>query len=358
MHIGSKTEAQQRADQISAFRSELEDLRREQVLSLDPLQEEAIRRFHRRLLAQLSAGFDIDTSNRQKQLSLGMGITSSIGAMGLAASVFFFYYQYWGVLDLKIQVITLISMPVVTLLLTMVAAWLEKSGYFAKLFSLITLVCFVLDLSMLGQIFNMVPNPLVMLVWAFFAALLAYAVQSRFMLVMGICSFAGFLSAKAATWSGCYWISFGERPETFFPAALVLFLVSLIPHHRYPGFAALYRIFGLLFFFMPLLVLANWGALSFIDSAPALVEMFYQVAGFVVAGAMIGLGIFRGWPEVVNTSNSFFTLLLYTKFYDWWWEWLPKYQFFLLIGLTSILMLLILKRLRSVSIRRKAEAAL
>ncbi|MGE4560725.1 MAG: DUF2157 domain-containing protein, partial [Desulfobulbus sp.] len=66
----------------------------------------------------------------------------------------------------------------------------------------------------------------------------------------------------------------------------------------------------------------------------------------------------RGWPEVVNTANCFFTLLLYTKFYDWWWDWLPKYQFFLLIGLTAILMLLILKRMRFVSIRRRTEAAL
>jgi uncharacterized membrane protein len=73
---------------------------------------------------------------------------------------------------------------------------------------------------------------------------------------------------------------------------------------------------------------------------------------------MITLGIIRGWPEVVNTANGFFTLLLYTKFYDWWWAWMPKYQFFLLIGLTAILMLLILKRMRLLSIRRKAEAVL
>jgi len=39
-------------------------------------------------------------------------------------------------------------------------------------------------------------------------------------------------------------------------------------------------------------------------------------------------------------------LFLYTKFYQWWWGWMPKYLFFLLIGLTAILALLILKRLR------------
>jgi len=358
MQIGSKTEAQQRADQVLAFRGELETLRQEQVLALDPLQEQAVRRYHHKLLNQLAAGFDIDTSSRQKQLSLCMGITSSLGAMGFAASVFFFYFQYWGVLDTKTQVMALVSMPFFSLALTMGAARLEKSGYFAKLFALITFVCFVLDLSMLGQIFNIAPRPLAMLVWGLFAALLAYGVQSRFMLAMSILSCAGYFSAQTATWNGCYWISFGERPETFFPAALLLFLISLVPHRWYPGFSALYRIFSLLLFFLPVLVLSNWGQISYLDLEPDLVEMAYQAVGFIVSGAMIGLGIYRGWPEVVNTANSFFTLFLYTKFYDWWWEWLPKYQFFLLIGLTAVLMLLILKRMRTVSVRRKAEAVL
>lgn len=358
MHIGSKIEAQQRADRINSFRLELEALQREQVVALDSEQELAIGSYHRRLLDQLAAGFDIDTTSRQKQLSLGMGITSSLGAMGLAASVFFFYFQYWGWLDTKTQVTVLLSMPFIGLVLTMGAARLDKSGHFAKLLALITLVCFVLDLSMLGQIFNIPPTPRAMLAWSFFAGLLAYGVESRFMLAMSMLCFAGFLSAQTATWGGCYWISFGQRPETFFPAALVLFLISLIPHRRYPGFAALFRIFALLLFFLPLLVLCNWGEISFLDMESELVEVLYQIVGFVAASAMIGLGILRGWPEVVNTANCFFTLLLYTKFYDWWWAWMPKYQFFLLIGLTAILMLLILKRMRFLSIRRKAEAAL
>jgi hypothetical protein len=42
-------------------------------------------------------------------------------------------------------------------------------------------------------------------------------------------------------------------------------------------------------------------------------------------------------------------IFLYTKFFDWWWEWMPKYLFFLVIGLVAILLLLILKRLRTAS---------
>lgn len=48
----------------------------------------------------------------------------------------------------------------------------------------------------------------------------------------------------------------------------------------------------------------------------------------------------------VNTGVVFFVIFLYTKFYDWWWDLLPKYLFFLILGLTAVLVLLAMKRLR------------
>ena len=48
----------------------------------------------------------------------------------------------------------------------------------------------------------------------------------------------------------------------------------------------------------------------------------------------------------VNTGVVFFVIFLYTKFYDWWWDLLPKYLFFLILGLAAILALLVLGRLR------------
>lgn len=358
MRLLSRTNAQQRADQITTFRHELDLLAKEDVLSLQPEQQRAIDRYHHHLLRQLTLGFDIDTTKGQKQFSLGLGIVSSLGAMALVASLFFLYFQYWGGLETKMQVTVLQTMPVIGLVLTAVAARLEKSGSIAKLFALVTLVGLVIDLSMLGQLFNIPATPQAMLIWAIFALLLAYAAQTRFLLTMGILCLAGYLSAQTAIWHGCYWLSFGERPETFFPAALLLFLVSLIPQHWYAGFAALYRVSSLLLFFLPLLVLCNYGRISFLAMEPASIEALYQVIGFVVAGLMIGLGIFFGWPETVNTANIFFTLLLYTKFYDWWWQSLPKAQFFLVIALTALFMLVVLYWLRSIAIRRKIEAAL
>ena len=52
----------------------------------------------------------------------------------------------------------------------------------------------------------------------------------------------------------------------------------------------------------------------------------------------------------MNTGVTLFVLFLYTKLFDWWWDAMPKYLFFLLMGLTAILLLLVFKRLRKVSV--------
>ena len=64
---------------------------------------------------------------------------------------------------------------------------------------------------------------------------------------------------------------------------------------------------------------------------------------------MIWLGVRRDWSEVVNTGLTFFVIFLYTKLFDWWWASMPKYLFFMLLGLTAVMILLILRRLRSAS---------
>lgn len=46
------------------------------------------------------------------------------------------------------------------------------------------------------------------------------------------------------------------------------------------------------------------------------------------------------------TGVTFVVIFIYTKFFDWWWELMPKYLFFLIMSLMAILCLVIFKRLR------------
>jgi uncharacterized membrane protein len=348
MTPSSKAEAQQRADEIRVFRSELDRLEREGVLSLTEDQRRAVAEHERGLLAALSQAFDIDRDAQSKQLSLGMRVASFLGALALAASAFFLFYQFWGWFSTPAQVGILLAASFGSLVATFAIQARDSTGYFAKLAAMVAFACFVLNIAMLGQIFNITPSDKALLPWAALALLLAYACDLRLLLAAGILCLIAFIAARTGTWSGMYWLHFGERPENFFPAAFALFFVpQVLDHKRFHGFPVIYRVFGLLTLFMPMLILANWGEISYIDFEHKIVEGFYQVLGFASSAAVIWLGARRRWPEVVNTGLVFFVIFLYTKFYDWWWEIMPKYLFFFVVGLTALLLLLVFKRLRA-----------
>jgi len=348
MSAPSRTDAQQRADEIRVFAEELARLEREGVLALTQGQREAVAAHHRGLLAQFAQAYDIDRDVRAKQLSLGMRIASFLGALALAASVFFLFRQFWDRFSTTVQVVVLIGAALGTFGATVWIQGRESSGYFTKLAAMVAFACFVINIYLLGQIFNITPSDKALIPWAAFALLLAYTCDLRLLLAAGILCIIAWIAARTGTWSGMYWLHFGERPENFFPAAVLLFLVpQLIPHGRFSGFGPIYRVFALLTLFLPMLVLANWGQISYLDFETNSIEGFYQVMGFVLSAGAIWLGARKHWGEVVNTGSTFFVIFLYTKFFDWWWQTMPKYLFFLVLGLTAVLLLVVMRRLRA-----------
>lgn len=351
MTTPSRTEAQQRADEIRVFRRELERLEHDGILALTETQRRAVAEHHDGLLAGYTQAFDIDPDTQAKQLSLGMRIASFLGALALAASVFFLFYQFWGLFPAATQVAVLLLASLGTFAATVWIQGKDASGYFTRLAAMVAFACFVLNIAMLGQIFNITPSDKALIPWAAFALLLAYTCDLRLLLAGGILCMIAFVSARTGTWSGMYWLHFGERPENFFPAAVALFLVpQFVRHARFAGFAATYRVFGLLTLFLPVLVLANWGQISYLRLDRNVVEGLYQVLGFAGSAGAIWLGARRNWPEVVNTGLTFFVIFVYTKFFDWWWEIMPKYLFFMVLGLAAVLLILVLRRMRSAAI--------
>ena len=346
----SRTSAQERADQIRAFRRELESLAAEGVLRLADVQAEAVAVHHEQLLAGYAQAFDIDRDAHAKQLSAGMRIASFLGALALAASVFFLFYQFWGHFSEIAQVVILVGASLGSFVLTVWMQGRDSTGYFTKLAALVAFTCFVLNVTMLGQIFNITPSDKALLPWAAYALLLAYACDLRLLLAAAILCVIAYVAARVGTWSGMYWIHFGERPENFIPLSIAIYaLPQFVSHHRRADFPAIYRVFGLLSLLLPMLILANWGQASYLPWATAQIEAFYQVCGFVLSGAVIWLGLRRQWADSVNTGVVFFVIFIYTKFFDWWWDVMPKYLFFLVLGLTAVLFLVVLKRLRQTS---------
>ena len=70
--------------------------------------------------------------------------------------------------------------------------------------------CFVLNLYMLGQIFNITPTDKALLPSAALAFLLAYRYDLRLLLAAGICCVIAWASARVGAFGGMYWLSAGE----------------------------------------------------------------------------------------------------------------------------------------------------
>jgi uncharacterized membrane protein len=350
MTISSRGDAQRRVDDIRTFRDELARVESDGVLRLDDAQHAALARHHDALLASLQAGFDVDRTPRAKQFSLGMRVASFIGALALAASVCLLFYNVWGGLSTLVQVLVVVGCAFASFALTLVVDRRDPTGYFTKLAAMVAFACFVLNVAILGQVFDITPSDTALLPWAAYAMLLAYTFELRLLQVAGIVCLVAFVAARTGTWGGMYWLDVGQRPENFFPAAIALFLVPhFLDQRRFPGFAAAYRVSGMLALFLPMLVLANWGGASYLDLGHKLVQGLYQTLGFAGTLACAWLGTRRDWPAVTNTGVTLFVIFLYTKFFDWWWLWMPKYVFFGVMGLAAVLLLLVFKRLRGMT---------
>lgn len=343
----TQIDAQNRVERIQAFKHELIELESEGVLVLAQDQSVSITSYHQDILKRLSKNYDVDITSQSKKLTLGMKIASLLGALAMAVSLFFLFYQFWGYINTSLQVTILITAPISFFILSLFLAQKENSAYFSKIAALVSLACFVLNLTMLGQIFNITPSPNAFAVWAAFSFLLAYACNARLLVFFAIVSISSFIAMKMGTWSGMYWISFGERPENFFIPGIIIFMMpQLFNHKHFFGFDVIYRVMAMVIIFIPILILSNWGQISYLTWSLDNIENFYQAAGFVLSALAIGLGIKRQWRGVVNTGNVFFILFLYTKLFDWWWDWMPKYVFFFVLGLTALLALIVFKRVR------------
>jgi hypothetical protein len=342
-----RRDAQNRADRIRIFRQELEALRAAEVLALSDEQRATVDAYLDRQLADLSTAFDIDVTESQKQLSLGMRIVSALGGLALCAGVFLLFYRFWGLLVTPAQVAILIAAPLLGLAAMDFASRRERTLYFTALIGLVTFACFVLDLWVLGQLFNITPSPNAFLAWGVFALILAYIYGLRLPLAAGLICLIVFFAATLMSLTGAWWTGFWERPETILiPGILIALAPLLMANRKHEEFAGAYRLIGLLAVFGVILGLWHDGGASWLPFEHKTVERTYQLLAFLAAAAVIWVGIRFDLRGTVNLGAAYFVICLYLKLVDWWWDWMPKYLFFFVVGAIAIALLTAFRKLR------------
>ena len=214
--------------------------------------------------------------------------------------------------------------------------------------ALVAFAAFVMNLMVLGSIFNINSTERALLAWGAFALVVAYRYGLRLLLALGLLLLVSYGAAMVTAQFGYHWLDFGERPELVAVLALLAFCAPLVvDHQRHTDFPPVYRLVGLTVFFVCVLSLAEWGVPSYLPIHQQNVERLYEIVGLLTSACATWLGIVRHWNGVVNTSATAFVFFLFTRLYHWWWDWMPKYLFFAVIGALGIGLVLAFNRMRT-----------
>jgi hypothetical protein len=276
-----------------------------------------------------------------------MRVITIIGAIALALGVMLLFLRFWGSLAPPAQVVTLAAAPLLALAGLELVARRESLRYATALVALVAFACLVVDIEMLGRIFGLVPTPEALLAYGVFALALAYGYDQRLLLVTGAVCLAGWMAGSLVRLTGAWWMNAPERPESFLAAAVPLLAWSFLPHPRRDDFPPYLRALALFFATAAMLLVSRMGHLSWIDADRHAIEVTYQALGFAVAAAAIVAGSVRGWPETTALGGLAFVVSLFVKFVDWWWDRMPRYLFFLVVGLVSFALLAVFRRVRA-----------
>lgn len=282
-------------------------------------------------------------------MSLGMRIASILGAIALSAAVFLLFYRILGRLSTTVHVALLVGAPLVSVTLTEIAHRFDRTRHFVFVAAVIACACIVMNVALLGDIFAMTDSPNALAVWAAFALMIGYGYRLRLPVAVGLGLAIAFAAGSILSWQGIDWKMFEQRPELFLPLAAIVSAIGMAPEASSSRrFAPIYRMVGLFVLLGALWALSTDAGLSVLPWGGTAVKALYQVCGFAASSAVIAIGLRRDWPETTNIGAASFVVFLYTKFYQWWWDWMPAYLFFFIVGVIAIAIIVLLRRVRDV----------
>ncbi len=356
---------------------------------------------------------------QERKLGRGVTILINLGAIILAAGLIIFFASNWIEFGRAAKIASLFVLTLFFYLvgfeLTQEGRW-----NFPKLgLALVFLGCvmFGVDILLLALIYDLTAEHAwsLLMDWAVWLAI-AYLVRSRLILFLGLLGVVSWFGAEVGYLWGGYWIYLG-RPFHFLGLGACLLAVSGIQAWRgQRSFAAPYTLVGLLLIYLSSLILsifdvqkgfravewnapvAVWlmlygpyllalGALycihvrwqqtslsdppvltvlfllalmllsSIIAWAPGHREFWFILLLTLLTSAGIYLGI--AWESAVflNTSIVFFAVNVYTRFYEYFWDAMPKSLFFIIGGATLIAGGVWVERVRRRLVRQFAGGA-
>ncbi|HSD52294.1 MAG TPA: DUF2157 domain-containing protein [Candidatus Methylomirabilis sp.] len=335
---------------------------------------------------------------KERKLGRGVTILINLGAIILAAGLIIFFASNWIEFGRAAKIASLFALTLFFYLvgfeLTQEGRW-----NFPKLgLALIFLGCvmFGVDILLLALIYDLTAEHAwsLLMDWAVWLAI-AYLVRSRLILFLGLIGVVSWFGAEVGYLWGGYWIYLGRPLHFIGLGACLLAIAGIHAWREQRSFSAPYAQVGLLLIYLSTLILSifdvqrgfraetwsaplavwlmllgpylfaltalvivhlGWRRMTLADP-PALVVLFLlalMLLSSVIAWTpghrefwfillltlLTGAGIYLGiaWESSVflNTGIVFFAVNVYTRFYEYFWDAMPKSLFFIIGGATLI----------------------
>jgi uncharacterized membrane protein len=357
--------------------------------------------------------------DQERKLRRGVTILVNLGAIVLGAGLLIFFASNWIEFPRSAKIASLFALTlffyVAGFELTQGRRWSFPTLGLALIF--LGCVMFGVDIILLALIYDLTAEHAWSLLFDWVAWLaVAYLVRSRLVLFLGLVGIVAWFGAEVGYCWGGYWLYLG-RPFHFIGLGACLLAVAGVHAWRgQRGFAAAWSLVGLLIIYLSTLVMSifdlqkhirldvetatvtvwllmaapyvltvvallvlhlGWRRTSLADPAVLLVLFLLALMSLasVIATTpdpralwfillltlLTSAGIYLGiaWESAVflNTSLVFFAINIYTRFYEYFWDAMPKSLFFIVGGATLILGGVWVETMRRRIVRRFQAAA-
>jgi uncharacterized membrane protein len=369
------------------------------------------------LLATLSPAPARAAANERK-LGRGVTILINLGAIALAAGLLIFFASNWIEFGRGAKIASLFALTLFFYVAGFELTHEGRRGFPKLGLALIFLGCvmFGTDIVLLALIYDLTAEHAWSLLIQWVAWLsIAYVVRSRLILFLALLGIVAWFGAEVGYSWGAYWLYLG-RPFHFIGVGACLLSVGGL--HAWRGqrdFAASWALVGLLLVYLSTLILSifdvqkhfrldtstasfvvwllfvapyvlavvalaiihvRWRRTALTDPPVLLVlfllvvmtlasliavthqsrELWFILLMTVLTSAGIYLGIAWESPVFLNTSLVFFAVNLYTRFYEYCWDAMPKSLFFIVGGSALILGGVWVERMRRRLVRQFSTA--
>lgn len=342
----------ERARRILAWREEHAALVQEEVLSAGDPTLAAIRQHHDTLLTGFAADGDIDLTREDERLSAGMRLATLLGAAALSVAWAMLVSSLWEGLSQSAQLALVWLPPLLLLPVTAFAARRESSGYVANIVGSVGTIAIAVAGFATADLYEMDSPRLPFLLFGGYGLLLAYRYRLVLPLLIAIVGLAAWAWSLEALLLRSPVNDTFEHLEPLILIGLAAYLIGALRRGDPPAFSLVWRLAGIVAMVGPLLLLGMSTDGSWFGSGHTS-ELVYQLVGFLAFVAMVWQGLKRDDVILARAGATALVLFLFFRMVDWFWEAIPDWLFFLLMGGLAFGALMVLRAVRA---RRRGGA--